>query len=208
VGSPPRHTAVAQAASVRGEIGTVETLLYVRHGTSEFNLERRFGGSTDTPLAPQGYEEARIAAEVAAGVTIDCIVSSPLSRCRRTAEIIAERIGFPIERIIVNELLVERGFGPLEGTPLRPEAEIENEPGVETTDALLGRAWTGARMSLEHRREAHFGVWSRSVRRSAPKYVPPGAPHRCAKRGQSPPTGHPRTRSSPVGTELASAVTI
>jgi broad specificity phosphatase PhoE len=126
---------------VRGEIVTVETLLYVRHGTSEFNLERRFGGSTDTPLAPHGYEEARIAAEVAAGVAIDCIVSSPLSRCRRTAVIIAERIGFPTGRIVFNELLTERGFGPLEGTPLRPEAEIENEPGVETVDALLERAW-------------------------------------------------------------------
>ena len=119
----------------------METLLYVRHGTSEFNLERRFGGLTDTPLAPQGYEEARIAGEVAAGAVIDCIVSSPLSRCRRTAEIIAERIGFPTERILFNELLVERGFGPLEGTPLRPEAEIENEPGVETPEALLERAW-------------------------------------------------------------------
>jgi uncharacterized phosphatase len=119
----------------------VETLLYIRHGTSEFNLERRFGGSTDTPLAPQGYEDARIAAEVAAGLVIDCIVSSPLSRCRQTAEIIAERIGFPTERIIFSELLVERGFGPLEGTPLRPEAEIEDEPGVETADALVARAW-------------------------------------------------------------------
>jgi hypothetical protein len=35
---------------------------------------------------------------------------------------------------MVNDLLVERGFGPLEGTPLRAESEIEDIAEVETRD--------------------------------------------------------------------------
>jgi uncharacterized phosphatase len=119
----------------------VETLFYVRHGTSEFNLQRRFGGTTDIPLAATGFDEARIAAKTATGLTIDCIVSSPLTRCRLTAEIIADQIGYPAQQVILSDLLVERAFGPIEGVPMWPEADIDDIRGVEPTADLLDRAW-------------------------------------------------------------------
>jgi broad specificity phosphatase PhoE len=142
--------------------------LYVRHGTSEFNLERRFGGMTDTPLAAQGLVEARVAAKAATQLTIDCIVSSPLARCRRTAAIIADQIGYPAEQVIVNDLLRERSFGPLEGSPLRDEREIESVHGVESTDAVLDRAWLAhgwlSGLAASHVLVCGHGVFGRALR--------------------------------------------
>jgi broad specificity phosphatase PhoE len=147
-------------------MSAMETLYYVRHGTSEFNLERRFGGSTDTLLAPEGFEQARLAGARAAALRIDCIVSSPLSRCRSTAGIIAEAIGYPIDEVIVSELLIERHFGPLEGTPLRPD--IDGVEGVESEQELLTRAWRAYEflcgIEARHLLVCSHGMFGRALR--------------------------------------------
>jgi broad specificity phosphatase PhoE len=148
----------------------VQTIFYVRHGTSVFNIERRFGGTVDTPLAPQGVEEAQRAATSAKRLRIDRIVSSPLSRCTDTAGIIARQIGYPPSEIVVSELLIERSFGPLEGEPLRPESEFAEVGGVETSSQLNERAgraneWlTG--LDAEHLLICGHGVFGRALRRT------------------------------------------
>ena len=68
------------------------TLYLVRHGQTEFNLARRYQGALDSPLTALGVEQAGwmgalLATLVDPGTPI---VSSPLGRARRTAEIIAE----------------------------------------------------------------------------------------------------------------------
>jgi len=167
-------------------MSVMETLFYVRHGTSEFNLERRFGGTTDTPLAPKGYEEARLAAETAVGLTIDRIVSSPLSRCRATAEIIAERIGYPAEHLVFADVLLERCFGPLEGSPLRPEPEIEQVRGIETQGELLDRArrahtWLSS-IDARHVLVCGHGVFGRALRSTFHSEMPFVTPAQDGKR--------------------------
>ncbi len=161
----------------------MKTLLYVRHGTSEFNLERRFAGTTDAPLSEQGYAEARTAGKSATSLTIDCIVSSPLSRCRRTAEIIAEEIGYPPQNVILTDLLLERGFGPLEGMPLRSESEIENVRGVESHLEILDRAWRAhawlSSLDATHVLACGHGVFGRALRSTFHPHLPfvvPGEP--------------------------------
>ena len=61
-------------------------LILMRHGTTQGNLERRFIGTLDVPLLPQGEELARrVGATLPA---VEHIYRSPLQRCRRTAELL------------------------------------------------------------------------------------------------------------------------
>lgn|SRR5450631_174865 len=89
------------------------TLLLVRHGVTTFTIEKRFSGTGDPPLIEQGRQEARAAAaELAARGGVHRVVSSPLSRCRETAAVIASAIGVPVE---TDDDLREVDFGLWEG---------------------------------------------------------------------------------------------
>jgi probable phosphoglycerate mutase len=91
-------------------VTTVTHLL--RHGQTEHTPERRFSGRNDLPLSRTGRAEAEAAAARAAELGIEVIVASPLRRTRETAEIVAARLGLPVE---FDEDLVELDFGDLEG---------------------------------------------------------------------------------------------
>ncbi len=115
-------------------------LYFVRHGLSEANKAGlRAGKHTETPLAPEGREQARQAGEQAKKLNIDLIISSPQSRAHDTAKIIAEIIGYPVDRIELNSLFVERDLGVLEGKPWHPDLNIDGFADVETTDTLIER---------------------------------------------------------------------
>ena len=81
------------------------TLTLIRHGQTDWNLQRRLQGRSDIPLNGTGREQARaVGRELAAsGGHWDVLVSSPLQRARETAEIIGQEIG------------LERAFGDVEG---------------------------------------------------------------------------------------------
>ena len=85
---------------------------FVRHGETQFNLERRFQGSIDVPLNQNGVEQAREAAKAFAGHRFTRIISSPASRALQTAHFIAEAGGQPIH---VEKNLMEFSVGSLEG---------------------------------------------------------------------------------------------
>lgn len=115
-------------------------LYFVRHGLTEMNKAGlRAGGGTETPLTPEGHEQARIAGEQAKKLHIDHIISSPQKRAHHTAQIIAQEIGYPEHDIVLNSLFVERHFGELEGTPWIADMNIDGFADVETTDTLLHR---------------------------------------------------------------------
>jgi 2,3-bisphosphoglycerate-dependent phosphoglycerate mutase len=91
------------------------TLVIVRHGQSQWNLENRFTGWIDIPLSPLGEEEARQAGEKLKGYTFDKVFTSVLIRAIKTYEIIAEIAGFnhlPLEK---DKALNERMYGDLQG---------------------------------------------------------------------------------------------
>jgi probable phosphoglycerate mutase len=71
------------------------SLYLVRHGQTEFNLARRYQGALDSALTALGVEQAgRMGALLATLVPAGTrIISSPLGRARRTAEIIAQAAG-------------------------------------------------------------------------------------------------------------------
>ena len=90
-------------------------LILVRHGESEGNRDRTFTQSTDVPLTPRGREQAQAAAQrIAACYAPARVVSSPYTRARQTAEIIAEVIGLAVE---CEAALREQSFGIFAGQP-------------------------------------------------------------------------------------------
>jgi len=93
------------------------TLVLLRHGESQWNLENRFTGWIDVPLSPKGEEEARQAGEKlkAAGVHFDLAFTSVLQRAIRTLEIalgVLGQTGIPVEK---DRALNERHYGELQG---------------------------------------------------------------------------------------------
>ena len=85
----------------------VEVIL-VRHGETAGNIRKTALGITDLPLNENGIRQAARAAELLAGETIAAIYTSPLSRAKTTAEIVAEPHSIAPQSI---EGLAERRYG-------------------------------------------------------------------------------------------------
>ncbi|MCX4551430.1 MULTISPECIES: bifunctional RNase H/acid phosphatase [unclassified Streptomyces] len=101
--------------SAPADLGAPATFVLLRHGETALTPEKRFSGSggTDPELSATGREQAeRAAAAFAARGTIQAVVSSPLRRCRETAQTVADRLGLPVR---IEEGLRETDFGAWEG---------------------------------------------------------------------------------------------
>lgn len=87
---------------------------FVRHGQTDWNKENRPMGQTDIPLNATGLEQARLAAQNLHQLDFVKIISSPLQRALKTAQIIAQATHKPIT--VVDELK-ECSWGIMEGQP-------------------------------------------------------------------------------------------
>ncbi|HSH55878.1 MAG TPA: histidine phosphatase family protein [Candidatus Limnocylindrales bacterium] len=121
-------------------------LYFCRHGLSELNKAGRWAGSIETPLTDEGRKQAKLAGLAAKDFGIDYILCSPLSRAHETAAIIADVIGYPLEKLDINSLVVERHFGMLEGQPWQPDLDLDGIADIETVDSLMERAY----LTLKH----------------------------------------------------------
>jgi 2,3-bisphosphoglycerate-dependent phosphoglycerate mutase len=93
------------------------TLVLLRHGLSQWNLEDRFTGWVDVDLTPQGEAEARRGGELmaAAGLEFDRAFASVLTRAIRTADLAlaaAGQLWIPMDK---DWRLNERHYGGLTG---------------------------------------------------------------------------------------------
>ena len=94
-------------------------ILLIRHGQSQADLEDRHEGRADFPLTELGVRQARAAAEwIKEHYPPDLIITSPLQRASKTAEIIGEAVQVPIQ---FDPALMEWNNGLLAGL-LRSEA--------------------------------------------------------------------------------------
>jgi len=93
------------------------TLVLVRHGQSQWNLENRFTGWVDVPLTEAGRTEAADAGKAiqAAGVRFDVAYTSVLVRATETLRIILSLLGQQEIPIIQDKALNERHYGQLQG---------------------------------------------------------------------------------------------
>ncbi|MEU5521967.1 histidine phosphatase family protein [Streptomyces sp. NPDC047860] len=62
-------------------------LLLARHGETEWSRDGRHTGRTDLPLTPRGEDQARSLAPLLTNLTFALVLTSPLLRARRTAEL-------------------------------------------------------------------------------------------------------------------------
>ncbi|MGH8437683.1 MAG: histidine phosphatase family protein [Pseudomonas sp.] len=114
-------------------------LIFLRHGETNFNLEKKWMGRLNPPLNSLGIQQARDAAEKLRNLNIKCIYSSPLTRAHQTAAEISKKLSHcPI--VIINELS-ERYLAEFEGIKKsdRLRIEISNSKTVEQMDDLSFR---------------------------------------------------------------------
>lgn len=99
------------------------TLYIVRHGETDWNVERRLQGHSGLGLNEKGREQAKGSARFFKNFDFDAIYSSDLARALDTAQIIAAERELEIK---LSKLLRERKFGPTEGLN-RQEIDARND---------------------------------------------------------------------------------
>ncbi|MCM1091723.1 MAG: histidine phosphatase family protein [Butyrivibrio sp.] len=82
----------------------------IRHGATQSNYEHRYLGTTDEPLSEEGRERLAIQARAGRYGEPKLVFTSPMIRCRESADILFPRIG----RIVIPEW-TEIDFGAFEG---------------------------------------------------------------------------------------------
>lgn len=87
-------------------------LLFVRHGTTKANQEKRFLGRLDSPLSEQGEGEVKALAARLKNEKISHVISSPLLRASQTASVIAAEHNLPVT---IDERLIELDYGSWDG---------------------------------------------------------------------------------------------
>ncbi len=93
------------------------TLVLLRHGQSQWNLENRFTGWWDVDLTEQGVAEARAAGNLLAdkGHDFDRCFTSLLTRAIRTLDFVLEEMGRSWLPVVKDWRLNERHYGGLTG---------------------------------------------------------------------------------------------
>lgn len=99
-------------------------VLLIRHGQSEGNAERRFGGHTATPLSPRGRKQAQATAQALKDDQLTAIYSSDLARAVETAQPLARLTGLPVD---TTEAFRERSVGVMEGLTFEDAAQRHPE---------------------------------------------------------------------------------
>lgn len=125
---------------------------YLRHGETDWNARGLSQGNVDIPLNPVGVAQAEQAAGLLRGCGLRAVVSSPLSRARVTAEIVAAPLGLTIA---FDEGLREVSFGVQEGQPMGDwyddwVAGHFTPEGAEPFAALRARATAALARALAH----------------------------------------------------------
>jgi len=114
-------------------------LVLVRHGQTEWSRDGRHTGRTDVALTSVGEADAKALAGRLQGREFGLVLTSPLQRAARTAELAGLSAG-------VEQDLVEWDYGPEEGRTTaqaretRPGWSVWDDSGLgETLDALAAR---------------------------------------------------------------------
>jgi broad specificity phosphatase PhoE len=153
-----------------------------RHGETEFNRERRLQGHVDSPLTELGVRQAHAMGRLLKDLVRDPagwrIISSPLGRARRTAEIIAGEISGALS-VELDPRLMEITLGEHDGrlrsemaadqpAAFGPSGWIFDAPTCESFQSVSARleSWLGALPPEPHRRviAVSHGVTGRVLR--------------------------------------------
>ena len=129
----------------------------IRHGETEWSRAGQHTGTSDLPLTKAGEDAARSLRPLLARTSFDLIVSSPLQRARRTAELAG------VVDVQIDDDLVEWDYGEYEGLTRvqvreqRPDWTVwtDGAPGGESSqdvsdrvDRLIGKYRKSGRILL------------------------------------------------------------
>jgi probable phosphomutase (TIGR03848 family) len=149
------------------------TLLLVRHGRTTANASGLLAGRTEgVRLDDVGRRQAERTAERLAAVPVARVVSSPLERCRQTADILLGRLD-PVPPLAIDDAITECDYGDWQGRTLtdlaaetlwttvqrQPSAVVF--PGGESMTTMQARSVSAVRR-LDAEIEAQHGasaVW-------------------------------------------------
>ena len=124
------------------------TILLARHGETDWNLQRRVQGHSDTPLNNTGRAQALALAETLDDAAFDAVYARDLARALETARIVADRKGLEVK---VMPELRERHFGTWEGLTDQeifsrfPQAKTGRWGDAETREEMHARVLAALR---------------------------------------------------------------
>ena len=104
----------------------VTTVVLVRHGQTDYNVQGRWQGFLDIPLNENGLKQAKLLAKSLKDYPIDVFISSPLNRALVTTETVAKIHG--MEVAYTDERLREINFGDCAG--LNPDEREKRLPAL------------------------------------------------------------------------------
>jgi broad specificity phosphatase PhoE len=147
----------------------VTTFYLVRHGSNDFLARGLAGRLPEVHLNAQGREEAARLAQFLSAKPISRIISSPLERCRETAEPLATALKLPVE---ISETVLEVNFGEWQGASI-PSLEADERwrkwnafrtghrlPGGETMISIQARV-ANELIRLRHENPgAHIAIFA------------------------------------------------
>lgn len=120
---------------VLGQPAATLRMYLARHGETDWNVERRLQGGTDTELNTTGRQQAVKLGDRLKGIRLDAVYSSTLKRSRDTAEIVRGQL--PLKSLAD---LGERKLGKFEGQRVEamdPVTAIEYKKRVRNPDDAL-----------------------------------------------------------------------
>jgi probable phosphoglycerate mutase len=149
----------------------ITNVLLIRHGQSQGNAERRFGGHTATPLSARGRNQAAATARTLKSESLTAIYSSDLARAMDTAKPLANMTGLPVQG---TSAFRERSVGVMEGLTFEDAAQQHPEQyaallrrdfeyvlsGGESYRQLLDRARQKLDEIIEEHRGGKIAVFS------------------------------------------------
>lgn len=111
-------------------------LILVRHGVTDWNLQGKWQGLTDTSLSEEGRKQSKEVARVLRDTKIDVVYTSELQRTKQTYEEICHSLNLSCP-VFCSPALNERDYGIYTG---RNKWEVEKELGHEQF-IRLRRGW-------------------------------------------------------------------
>jgi probable phosphomutase (TIGR03848 family) len=142
----------------------VTLVLLVRHGLTATTGSVLTGWTPGIPLDDRGQQQAGALAARLAPLPLDAIISSPLERCRQTADAIAAT-GEGRPAVLEDERLGECHYGDWTGQPLKRLAReplwrvVQTHPGAVQFPGQDGESI----MDMQHRAVTAVRDWNRRL---------------------------------------------
>jgi probable phosphomutase (TIGR03848 family) len=141
----------------------VATLVLVRHGRSTANTSGVLAGrSPGVDLDEVGQEQARATGIRLAKVPLAAIVTSPLERCRQTADLLVAERGTSPE-VSIDERLVEPDYGAWTGEALKQLAKDKSWKVVQQHASAAAFPGGGTLRQVQARAVDAVRDWDRRI---------------------------------------------